>query len=84
MGERPELSLREGLASAPDPRHPPAGGILWRRSWPWRWVLCGATAQRVCHRPGGEQEHPELTQSWGVTKAQAPWRCYRASYFPGG
>ena len=72
MGERPELSLREGLASEPDPRHPPGR----------RHPLTGILALAVCAMLGdgrrwyaiaqGDQEHPELTQAWGFTRAQPP------------
>ena len=70
MGERPEFSLREGLASVPDPRHPPGR----------RHPLAGILALAVCAMLGdgcswyaiaqGDQEHPELTQAWGFAKAQ--------------
>ena len=78
MGERPELSLWEGLAPAPDPRWPrgrqhplAAGSILWRP------VALAVGAMRS----GGRslyavaqwgRGHPELAQSLGFTREQTP------------
>ena len=60
---------------------PRAGGILWRRSWPWRYAPCWATAQLVCHRPGGSGASG-VDPSLGLCQGAAPWRRYQASYFP--
>ena len=72
MGEGPELSLREALASVPDPRHPPG------RRQPLAAILALAVgAMRGDDRrwyaiAQGGREHPELTQALGFTRAQTP------------
>ena len=72
MGERPDLSLREGLAQAPDPR--------WPRGR--RHPLTAILALSVCAMLGGGRSlyaiaqwgrtHPELAQSLGFTREQPP------------
>ena len=72
MEEGTELSLREGLASGPDPRHPPG------RRHPLTAILALAVCAMLgdCRSwyaiaPWG-REHPELTQAQGFTRAQTP------------
>ena len=72
MGEGPELSLREALASVPDPRHPqgrrhPLAAILALAVGAMR----GDGRRRYAIAQGG-REHPELTQALGFTRAQTP------------
>ena len=72
MGEGPELSLREALASVPDPRHPQGR----------RHPLAAILALAVCAMLGDcrslyaiaqwGRERPELTQALGFTRAQTP------------
>ena len=72
MGEGPELSLREALASVPDPRHPQGR----------RHPLAAILALAVCAMLGDGRslyaiaqwgrDHPELTQALGFTRAQTP------------
>ena len=66
------MSLREALASVPDPRHPQGR----------RHPLAAILALAVCAMRGdgrrryaiaqGGREHPELTQALGFTRAQTP------------
>ena len=72
MGEGSELSLREALASVPDPRHPQGR----------RHPLAAILALAVCAMLGDcrswyaiaqwGRDHPELTQALGFTRAQTP------------
>ena len=72
MGEGPELSLREALASVPDPRSPQGR----------RHPLAAILALAVCAMLGDcrslyaiaqwGRDHPELTQALGFTRAQTP------------
>lgn len=82
MGERLELSLREGLASVPDPRHPPGR----------RHPLAGILALAVCAMlgdgaagmpsPRGGPGASGVDPSLGLYPGAAPWRRYLALYFP--
>ena len=70
MGEGPELSLREALASVPDPHHPqgrrhPLAAILALAVGAMR----GDGRRWYAIAPWG-REHPELTQALGFTRAQ--------------
>ena len=72
MEEVPELSLREALASVPDPRSPQGR----------RHPLAAILALAVCAMLGDcrslyaiaqwGRDHPELTQALGFTRAQTP------------
>ena len=72
MGEGPELSLREALASVPDPRHPqgrrhPLAAILALAVG----AMLGDGRSLYAIAPWG-RDHPELTQALGFTRAQTP------------
>ena len=72
MGEGPELSLREALASVPDPRHPqgrrhPLAAIMALAVG----AMLGDGRSLYAIAQGG-RDHPELTQALGFTRAQTP------------
>ena len=72
MGEGPELSLREALASGPDPRPPPG------RRPPLAAIRALAVGARRGDgrsryaRASWGREHLELPQARGFTRAQTP------------
>ena len=72
MGEGPELSLREALASVPDPRRPqgrrhPLAAILALAVC----AMLGDCRRRYAIAQWG-RDHPELPQALGFTRAQTP------------
>ena len=82
MGEGPELSLREGLASGPDPRHPPG------RRHPLASILAfgggrqaGRRSRRVCQSPVGVGASG-VAPSPGLYRTQPPGVATWQSCFP--